>query len=188
MYRWNDGSWEPVATWGLNIWTPHSSVSMLSLNHPYSFTYIPHKSICLLNRFVLSCCYCSVCSSVLLQLISSRSLVLLCLWMDEDTAETSTFSPGSALCALVFHIQLHVLFLQLSLSQRNMWIFISAAQLAASQCLLSLPHSPETSLSSNSFLCGLSHTPRTASFAALVSISALGLLDLVWPSALKEQC
>lgn len=65
MYRWNDGSWEPVAMWGLNIWTPHSSVSVLSLNYPYFFTYMPHESICLLNRLVSSCYYSNICSSVL---------------------------------------------------------------------------------------------------------------------------
>ena len=45
--------------------------------------------------------------------------MLLHLQMDEDIVESSTFSPGSALYAFVFHIQLHVLFLQLNLSQRN---------------------------------------------------------------------
>lgn len=65
MYRWNDDSWEPVTTWGLNIWTPHSFLSVLSLHHPYSFTYVPHESIWLLNKLVSSCYYCNICSSVL---------------------------------------------------------------------------------------------------------------------------
>lgn len=45
--------------------------------------------------------------------------MLLHLQMDENIAESSTFSPGCVLRAFVFHIQLHVLFLQLSLSQAN---------------------------------------------------------------------
>lgn len=45
--------------------------------------------------------------------------MLLHLQMDVDIAESNTFSPVSALCAFMFHLHLHVLFLQLSLSQRN---------------------------------------------------------------------
>lgn len=45
--------------------------------------------------------------------------MLLHLQMDVDIAESNTFSPVSALYAFVFHPHLHVLFLQLSLSQRN---------------------------------------------------------------------
>lgn len=41
---------------------------MHSLNHPYSFSYIPHESICLLNSFImLLWLYLQLCSSVIFQ-------------------------------------------------------------------------------------------------------------------------
>lgn len=45
--------------------------------------------------------------------------MLFHLQMDVNIAELNTFSPVSALYAFMFHLHLHVLFLQLSPSQRN---------------------------------------------------------------------
>lgn len=53
--------------WTSELLTPPS---VLSLNHPYFCTYMPHEGIWLLDRLISSFCHCNICSFVLRSSVS----------------------------------------------------------------------------------------------------------------------